>query len=182
MTGNMINDMEKILFSREKIQAMVGELGAKITADYAGKELTLLCVLKGSCVFLSDLMRAIDLPVRLEFLRASSYGQAAVSSGRVDMSDLKSLKLAGKHVLIVEDILDSGITLSRLTEELWLEKPSSLAICTLFDKPEGRKTEISAEYSGTRVPNEFIVGYGLDFNELYRNLPFVAVLKREIYA
>lgn len=173
---SFINDPNlKVLISEEELRARVRELGAQITRDYAGKNLHLLGVLKGACVFLSDLMRAIDLPVSLDFIGISSYGAATKSSGEVRITKDLDVSLAGKDVLVVEDIIDTGLTLNYMVNIFKSREVNSLAIAALLDKPDRHKIEVEARYIGFTIPNEFVVGYGLDVAELYRNLPFIAV-------
>lgn len=157
-------------------------MGQKISQDYAGKNPLLVSVLKGSVVFMSDLMRAIDIPCQIDFMMVSSYGAGVKTSGVVKIiKDLDS-PLSGKDLLIVEDILDSGMTLSYLKEILEARNPSSVRIATLLDKPDRRKVDIKPDYTCFTVPDEFVVGYGLDYAERYRNLPYIGVLKPEVYA
>ena len=178
----MLNDaIEKVLVSEEELKAKVTSLGQQITKDYAGKNLLMVSVLKGSVIFMADLMRAIDLPCTIDFMCVSSYGSGTKSSGVVKIIKDLDIDLHGKDLLIVEDILDSGKTLSYLTELLQSRGPKSIRVCTLFDKPERREVEVEATYVGSQIPDAFIVGYGLDFDEKYRNLPFVGVLKPCVY-
>lgn len=177
----MINDIKKILIDENLLQLKVKELGAKITEDYKGKDLLLICVLKGAVVFVSDLMKRINLPLEVDFMAVSSYGSDTKSSGVVRILKDLNKGIEGKNVLIVEDIIDSGLTLSYLVENIKARGPESVEICTILDKPERRKTQINIKYTGFQVPDEFVVGYGLDYAEKYRNLPYVAVLKEEIY-
>jgi len=177
----MTNDIKKILFSEEDMQKTVKELGCKISEDYKDKNLLLVSVLKGSVVFMSDLMRAITIPSKIDFMATSSYGSGIKTSGSVRLIKDLSIDITGYDVLIVEDILDSGRTLSYLIELLRTRNPKSIKICTLFDKPERREVDLKPDYYGLISPNEFIVGYGLDYDEYYRNLPFVGVLKEEIW-
>jgi hypoxanthine phosphoribosyltransferase len=177
----MHKDIKKILITEEELQSKVAELGAQITKDYEGKDLLLVCVLKGAVIFVSDLMRKIELPLDIDFMAISSYGSNTQSSGVVRiLKDLNS-SIEGRHVLIVEDIIDSGLTLSYLVENLKSRGPKSVEICTILDKPTRREKYIDIKYTGFRVPDEFVVGYGLDYAEKYRNLPYIAVLKEEIY-
>jgi len=176
------NDIERVLFSSEQIAERVKTLGAEITRDYAGKKLLLLGVLKGCFVFLADIARHIDVDCEIRFLTASSYGFASVSSGKVNIEKDIDFDVSGKDVLIIEDILDSGITLTALHALVAKNKPASLKTCTLLDKPERRQVPFVTDYTGFTCPNEFVVGYGLDYGEIYRNLPYVAVLKSEIYS
>lgn len=177
----MTNDIQEILFSEEKLGQIVHSLGAQISRDYEGKNLLMVSVLKGSVVFMADLMRAVTVPCRIDFMAVSSYGSGVKTSGVVRINKDLDIPLAGYDVLVVEDILDSGITLSYILELLQSRGPKSIRICTLFDKPERRTADITPDYSGTLVPDEFIVGYGLDYDEKYRNLPYVGILKPEVY-
>lgn len=178
----MVNDIREVLLTKEEIEEVVKELGKKITEDYKGKNLFLITVLKGAVVFLGDLMRAIEMPCEIEFMVLSSYGSGTTSTGSVKIVKDIDLPLEGKDVLIVEDILDTGFTLSFLYKLLEERKPNSIEICTLLDKPDRRKVEINAKYTGRKIPDEFVVGYGLDYDEKYRNLPFIGVLKPEVYS
>jgi len=178
----MLSDIRETLLSEQELGETVARLGAQISADYKDKNLLLVSVLKGSVVFMADLMRAIALPCRIDFMAVSSYGASAVSSGAVKIVKDLDINLAGYDVLIVEDILDSGRTLSYILELLETRNPKSLRICTLLDKPERRQVELRVDYVGAEIPDEFVVGYGLDYDERYRNLPFVGVLKPEIYS
>ncbi|MCL2222409.1 MAG: hypoxanthine phosphoribosyltransferase [Oscillospiraceae bacterium] len=178
----MKDDFREILFTSEQIAERIKELGAEITKDYAGKKLMLLGVLKGCFVFLADIGRHIDLDCEIRFLTASSYGFSSVSSGKVNIEKEIEFNVSGRDVLIIEDILDSGITLTALHALVAKNKPASLKTCTLLDKPERRQVPFTTDYTGFICPNEFVVGYGLDYGESYRNLPYVAVLKPEIYS
>ena len=182
MSNNMMDDMEKILFSETELATRIKELGQAITADYAGKEILMIGVLRGAVIFMSDLARAIDLPVAVDFMAVSSYGAATSSSGVVRILKDLDEDVENKHVLIVEDIIDSGLTLNYLMENLWSRKPASIKICTLLNKPERRKVEVPIAYNGFTIPDYFVIGYGLDYAEKYRNLPFIGVLKPEAYA
>lgn len=177
----MFNDIQSVLFSQEDLSAMVTRLGKQISRDYKDKNLLLVSILKGSIVFMSDIMRSIDIPCRIDFMAVSSYGSGIKSSGSVKIIKDLDLDLQGYDLLIVEDILDSGRTLSSLMEILSTRKPRSIQICTLFDKPERREADVYAKYIGAEVPDAFIVGYGLDYDEKYRNLPYVGILKPEVY-
>jgi len=175
------NDIQRVLISEEQLSAKVAELGAAISRDYEGKKLMIIGVLKGSVVFMADLLRKITIPVEMDFMAVSSYGAGVKTTGVVKiLKDLDRL-IEGYHVLIVEDILDSGMTLSYLTELLRDRSPASIRIATLLDKPERRKVDISPDYVGFTVPDEFVVGYGLDYAELYRNLPYVGILAPHVY-
>lgn len=179
--SNMDNCIESVLFSEEKIAEIVKNLGEQISKDYNGKKLLLVSVLKGSVVFMADLMRNITIPCEIDFMVVSSYGAGTKTSGNIKIIKDLNIDIADYDLLIVEDILDSGVTLSTLKKMLEGRKPASIKICTFLDKPERRKADIKADYCGFSVPDEFIVGYGLDFVEKFRNLPYVGVLKRECY-
>jgi len=176
------DDIREVIFTEEEIQNRIRELGAEINKDYAGKSLLIIGVLKGCYVFLADLSRQIGLDCEIRFLTASSYGFSSVSSGKVNIDSNIDFSVEGKDVLIIEDILDSGITLTALRAFVAKHKPSSLKVCALLDKPERRQLPISIDYTGFICPNEFVVGYGLDYGERYRNLPYVASLKPEVYS
>ncbi|MGI5901762.1 MAG: hypoxanthine phosphoribosyltransferase [Desulfitobacteriia bacterium] len=171
----------QVLISEERLQKKVAELGARITEDYKGQDLFVIGILKGAALFLADLIREIKLPLRYDFMAVSSYGSTTKSSGEVRILKDLDASIGGLHVLVVEDIIDSGFTLKYLKENLARRQPLSLKIVTLLDKPERRKVDLSPDYIGFEIPNEFVVGYGLDYNELYRNLPYIGVLKREAY-
>jgi len=176
----VIEDIKEILISEEEIKAKLKELGKRITEDYKGVDNILLVgVLKGAVLFIADLIRHIDLPLEIDFMAVSSYGASTESSGVVRI--LKDLEqtIQGKNILIVEDIIDSGLTLSYLYNLLKSRKPADIKICTLLDKPSRRKIDIKVDYVGFEIPDYFVVGYGLDYNEKYRNLPFIGVLKPE---
>jgi hypoxanthine phosphoribosyltransferase len=177
----MMGDIEEVLVSREQIKEMVAQLGKRISKDYEGTELVLVGVLKGGFVFLADLMRAITIPVDMDLIAVSSYGASTQSSGVVRIIKDMDLNVSGKHVLIVEDLVDTGLTLSHLKDLFNTRSPKSVKICTAFDKPSRRKIDIEIEYGGIVVPDKFIVGYGLDYDGKYRNLPEVCTLKKEIY-
>ena len=182
MNDNMKEDVLRVLLSEDEIREKVRELGGKITADYKNSNLMLVTVLKGAVVFLADLMRQIDVPAEIDFMVVSSYGSGVKSSGVVKIVKDLDVPLAGKDILIVEDILDSGLTLSYIKELLESRGPRSIRIATLLDKPSRRKVDLQADYIGFSVPDEFVIGYGLDYDEKYRNLPYIGVLKPEIYA
>ncbi|NLZ92872.1 MAG: hypoxanthine phosphoribosyltransferase [Firmicutes bacterium] len=168
--------VQKVLLSKEEIAEKIALLGEQISRDYAGKDIFLICVLKGAVIFLADLMRQLKVPVQVDFMAVSSYGAATESSGVVRiMKDLDG-SIEGKHCLIVEDIIDSGLTLKYLKENLQSRQPASLKIVTLLDKPERRRVEITPDYCGFQIPDEFVVGYGLDFAEQYRSLADICVL------
>ena len=174
-------NIEKVLLTEDQLEQRIKELGAEITRDYQGKELGLAAVLRGSYVFMADLTRAIDLPLTVDFMAVSSYGAGTVSSGQVEIKKDLSDPIEGKNLLIIEDILDSGNTLYYLMDVLSARHPASIRICTLLDKPERRVKPIKADYAGFVIPDAFVVGYGLDYAEKYRNLPYVGVLKPEVY-
>ena len=178
------NDIEKVLLTGEQIEEIVQRLAAQIDGDYKDRttKLVLLCILKGSVVFTGDLMKALSIPTEIDFMKVSSYGSGTKSAGRVNIVlDLNRKDLADCDILIVEDIIDSGRTLSYLTEYLAINGAHSVKTCTLLDKPSRRTVEFDPDYVGTVVPDEFVVGYGLDYDEKYRSLPYVGVLKRSIY-
>jgi hypoxanthine phosphoribosyltransferase len=174
-------DVAEILIDEATLQAKVAELGRRISADYADRQVTLVSVLKGALPFMADLMRAITVPVRIDLMEVSSYGGATETSGRVRILKDLSSPIGGEHVLIVEDIIDTGLTLNYLTQYLGGKDPASLRICTLLDKPARRLVEIDLAYRGFEIPDRFVIGYGLDYDELYRNLPYIGVLKPEVY-
>lgn len=179
---SMHEDVQEILLTEEQLKAKVTELGAIISKEYEGKDLLLVSILKGAVVFMADFMRAVTIPCSIDFMVVSSYGGSNTeTTGRVKIVKDLDNDLAGKHVVIVEDILDTGVTLSRLVPMLKLRNPESIRVCTILDKPSRRKADFQADYVGYEVPNAFVVGYGLDYNEKYRNLPYVGVLKPEIY-
>jgi hypoxanthine phosphoribosyltransferase len=177
----MHQDIEEILFSTEVLQAKIAELGGQITADYQGKPLLLLGTLKGAVPFIADLARAIDLPLEIDYMAISSYGNSTESSGVVRI--LKDLEgpVSHKHVLIVEDIVDSGLTLHYLMEVLRQRKPLSLCVCALLNKKRERVKPVTPDYIGFTIPDRFVVGYGLDYAQYYRNLPYVGILKPSVY-
>ena len=178
----MLNDIEAVYYSEEKLQRIVKDLGSKISEDYKDKNLLLVSVLKGSVIFMADLMREIKVPCTIDFMAVSSYGSGVKTSGVVKIiKDLDTDVVEGADLLIVEDILDSGVTLEYLMKVLSARNPNSIKICTLLDKPERRKANVYADYSGAQIPDAFVVGYGLDFDEKYRNLPFVGALKPAVY-
>ena len=181
-TSDLQADIGEVLLQEDRIQARVAELGARISSDYAGRSLTLVSVLKGSLPFMADLMRAIPVPVRIDLMEVSSYGGSATeSSGLVRILKDLSATIEGEDVLIVEDIIDTGLTLNYLIRYLRGKNPRSLRICTLLDKPARRLVEIPVDYIGFEIPDQFVIGYGLDYGEVYRNLRFVGVLKPEVY-
>jgi hypoxanthine phosphoribosyltransferase len=176
------DDIEATLISAEKIQAKITELAAIIDADYAGRELLLVGVLKGACMVMADLARAITLPVQLDFMAVSSYGSGTRSSGVVRILKDLDRDITGKDVVVVEDIIDSGLTLSWLLRNLRSRGPASVEVLALLRKPDAAKVDVPVRYMGFDIPNEFVVGFGLDYAERYRNLPYVGTLKPAIYS
>ena len=172
----MAHYVKEVLISREEIDRMVTGLADRITKDYQGREVVMSGILKGSFIFMSDLVRKIDLPMVIDFMSVSSYYGGTKSSGVVKIVKDLDNDIEGKHVIIVEDIVDSGLTLGHLKEMLLTRNPASLAVCAAFDKPDRRKVDIAAEYTGSQIPDEFIIGYGLDYDGKYRNLPDVCIL------
>ena len=179
--SGMMDDIQEVLFTERQIAVMVERVGQQISRDYKDKNLLLVSVLKGSVVFMADLMRSISIPAKIDFMATSSYGSGTKTSGVVKIVKDLDTPLSGYDIVIVEDILDSGKTLNYLMELLRDRNPRSLQICTLFDKPERREVDVEAAYVGSVIPDAFIVGYGLDYDEKYRNLPFVGVLKPSVY-
>jgi len=179
---DLTGDVASVLITEEEIRTRVADLGRRISEDYEGKELTLVSVLKGSLPFMADLMRAITIPVAIDLMEVSSYGTATESSGLVRILKDLSSSIDGREVLIVEDIIDTGLTLNYLVRYLRGKNPRSLRICTLVDKPARRLVDIPIDYRGFEIPDQFVIGYGLDYGEYYRNLPFIGVLKPEVYA
>ena len=177
----MLNDIERVLISEEELQAKIKEMGQKISEDFRGKEPLFVGVLKGCFIFMSDLLRYVDIKCTMDFMAVSSY-QGTSSTGAVKINKDLSQDIEGRHIIIVEDILDSGVTLSYLKKYLEVRKPASISIATLLDKPARRKADVYADYFCFEVPDAFVVGYGLDYNEVYRNLPYIGVLKPEMYS
>lgn len=177
----VINDVESVLLSEKQLAKRIEEIGAQITADYAGKEILMIGVLRGAVIFMADLARSIKVPVAIDFMAVSSYGAGTTSSGVVRILKDLDENVEGKHILVVEDIIDSGLTLNYLLDNLKSRKPASIKLCTLLNKPERRKVEVKIDYNGFDVPDYFVIGYGLDYAEKYRNLPFIGILKPEIY-
>lgn len=181
MANSMKADIKKILISERRLQAIISRLGKQISKDYEGKNLLLVSILKGAVVTMADLMRAITIPCSIDFMVVSSYGAGTETSGMVKIIKDLDVPLADYDVLIVEDILDSGVTLSHLVEFLGSRDPKSIKICTLLDKPARRKADVKPDYVGEVIEDEFVVGYGLDYAEKYRNLPYIGVLKESVY-
>ncbi len=173
--------IERVLVSKAQLDKQVEELGARISRDYEGQELVIIGVLKGGFIFLADLARKITIPVDLDFMSVSSYGNSSKSSGVVKIIKDVDTNITGKHVLIVEDIIDTGLTLNHLVELLKTRGPLSVKICAALDKPSRRKVDLKVDYKGIEIPDEFVVGYGLDYAGKYRNISEVCVLKREVY-
>ena len=180
----MHRDIDHVLLSEEQLSRRVSELGAEIARDYEGKNPTMVCILKGAIFFFTDLVRAMPIPLSMDFMAVSSYGNRTKSSGEVEIRKDLSTSIEGKDVIIVEDIVDSGFTLTYLTRMLASRGARSIRLCTLLDKPSRRAPGITlkADYSGFEAGNDFVVGYGLDYAERYRNLPYIGVLKPEVYA
>ena len=178
----MENDIQEILFSQEELDRRVCEIAEQINRDYADKEILLISVLRGSFIFMADLARKITRPCRIDFMSVSSYGKGTSSSGQVQITKDLSEDISGLHVIVIEDILDSGNTLSYLLRILEQRHPASIRLCTLLDKPDRRKVEVAVHYSGFTIPDAFVVGYGLDYVERYRNLPYIGILKPEVYS
>ena len=177
------SDIDRILFDRDDIASIVKRMGAEITRDYQGKDLVLIAVLRGAVVFMGDLMRSIELPIAIDFMAVSSYGAAAKSSGIVRIVKDLDIDIKGRNVLIVEDVLDSGLTLNYLMKNLSSRHPASLEVATfLWKDVQGKQAAVNPKYVGTHCPDDFVVGYGLDYAERYRNLPYVGVLKPEVYS
>ena len=181
MAYNMRDDIKEVYFTEEQLHEKVAELGARITEDYRDKNPLIVSVLKGSYVFMADLTRAIDTPCNVDFMVVSSYGKGTKTSGEVQIIKDIAQPIDGRDLLIVEDILDTGITLSKLVPVLKMRNPGSVKICTILDKPSRRKADIKPDYEGFQVPDEFVVGYGLDYDEKYRNLPYIGILKPCVY-
>lgn len=177
----MLDQVEKVLIDEETLMNRVKELGEQITEDYRGKDLIVICILKGAILFTSDLVKEIKLPMAIDFMAVSSYGTSTKSSGVVRILKDLDIEIEGKHVLIVEDIVDTGLTLNYLVENLQTRKPASIKICCCLDKPERRQAPVKVNYVGFNIPDEFVIGYGLDYAEEFRNLPFIGVLSKEVY-
>lgn len=177
----LLQDVDRVLISEEQLQQRVRALGAQLSADYATLNPLLLCVLKGGFLFLADLSRALSIRHGVDFMAISSYGNSTESSGVVRILKDLDTDITGRHILIVEDIIDTGNTLAYLLENLKVRQPASVRICALLTKPARRKVELQLDYVGFEIPDEFVIGYGLDYAEDYRNLPFIGVLKREVY-
>ncbi len=179
--GGLTNDISQVLLSEAQIAARVGQLGRQLAVDYVERDPLLVGILSGSFPFIADLVRAMNLALEVDFMAVSSYGDRTSSSGVVRILKDLNTSIAGRHVIIVEDIVDTGLTLHYLYENLRTRQPASLKVCALLDKREARKREVEVEYVGFHCPNEFVVGYGLDYRGRYRNLPFIGVLRPEVY-
>ena len=177
----MLDDILTVLITEEEIKSRVFELGKQISEDFGGEDIVVIGLLKGCFMFIADLMRAIDSHVAVDFMAVSSYGSGTVSSGEIKVKKDYSIDIEGKNVLVIDDILDTGRTLAFVKDYLSVKSPKSIKICTLLDKPDRRTSKVNVDYIGFSVPDQFVVGYGLDYDEKYRNLPFIGVLKPEIY-
>lgn len=180
MSDFIAQDIDRVLITRQQLKETVADLGARISADYQGKNPIVVSVLKGAFVFMADLVREITVPCTIDFMAVSSYGNSDHSSGQVQIIKDLDTNIEGRHVIVVEDILDSGVTLSYLLELLRARRPASVRLCALLDKPARRKVQVGIDYRGLEVPDEFIVGYGLDYAEKYRNFPEIGVLRRDL--
>ncbi len=180
-TGGLSQDIAQVVFSEAEISARVAELGHQLATDYLEREPLLVAILNGSFLFMADLVRAMNMPLSVDFMAVSSYGDRTTSSGVVRILKDLNRPIAGRHVIVVEDIVDSGLTLDYLLKNLQTRNPASLRVCALLDKHESRKREVEVDYVGFRCPNEFVVGYGLDYCGRYRNLPYIGVLRPEVY-
>ncbi len=178
----MKTDIAEVLLDEQTIQNKVMELGKKISEDYKDKNPVMVCILKGGVIFLTNLIKNISIPLELDFMSLSSYGDTTKSSGVVKIKKDIDVDITGRHVIIIEDIVDSGLTLKYINEYFKRHKPASVKICALLDKPGAHKTDIHIDYKGFDVGNEFVVGYGLDYAQKYRNLPYIGILKKEIYS
>ncbi|WP_068777627.1 hypoxanthine phosphoribosyltransferase [Paenibacillus sp. FJAT-26967] len=178
----MFRDIQEVFYSEEQIQAKVQELGQQISKDFEGRNPLVICVLKGAFIFMADLVKQVTIPLEIDFMAVSSYGQSTKSSGVVKIIKDLDVSVEGRHVMIVEDIIDSGLTLSYLIDVLERRNAQSVSVVTLFNKPARRTVDLQPDYAGFEIPDAFIVGYGLDYAEKYRNLPYIGVLKPEIYS
>ncbi len=178
----MLQDLASVMFDEKALKDKCQEMGQQLAKDYAGKDLLVVGILKGSVMFFADLTRNIDIPLNIDFMVASSYGNGTETSGKVNIKKDLSVDIKGRHVLLVEDIIDSGVTMSQLMEVLQQREPASLKLCALLSKPSRRQIDVKIDYCGFEIPDEFVVGYGLDYAENYRNLPLIGVLKPEVYA
>jgi hypoxanthine phosphoribosyltransferase len=177
----VLNDIQEILYSEEQIQEKIAELGARISKDYEGRNPLVLCILKGAFIFMADFVKKVSIPLEIDFMAVSSYGKGSTSSGVVKIVKDLDISVEGRDVIIVEDIIDSGLTLSHIIDILERRNALSVSVVALFDKPARRTVDLDADYKGFVIPDAFVVGYGLDYAEQYRNLPFVGILKSEVY-
>ncbi|MDP2172290.1 MAG: hypoxanthine phosphoribosyltransferase [Candidatus Cloacimonadaceae bacterium] len=175
-------DISAVLFDEYKIQTRIREIGLEISTEYKGRNPVLIGILKGGFVFLADLVRSITIPIEIDFLAISSYGAGTTTSGVVKIRKDIDCDVSGRDVIIVEDIVDSGLSLQYIKDYIWKHEPRTLRTCVLLDKPKAHKLEVTFDYTGFEIGNEFVVGYGLDFNEKYRNLPYIGILKEELYS
>lgn len=178
----MLQDLASVMFDEKALAAKCQELGKQLSEEYAGKDLLVVGILKGSVMFFADLVKNINIPLNIDFMVASSYGNGTETSGKVNIKKDLDVDIKGRHVLLVEDIIDSGVTMSQLIAELKTREPASIKLCALLSKPSRRQVDVKIDYLGFEVPDEFLVGYGLDYAENYRNMPVIGVLKREIYS
>jgi len=178
----LYSDIQEVLYSEEQIQGKIKELGELLSTDYEGKNPLVICVLKGAFIFMADLVKQIRVPLEIDFMAVSSYGQSTKSSGVVKIIKDLDVSVEGRHIIIVEDIIDSGLTLSYLIDVLERRNAKTISVVALFNKPARRTVELEPDYAGYVLPDEFVVGYGLDYAEKYRNLPFIGILKPEIYS
>lgn len=178
----MRSDIEEVLYSEEQIQAKVRELGEELSKDFAGRNPLVICVLKGAFIFMADLVKHITVPLEVDFMAVSSYGASTKSSGVVKIIKDLDVPVEGRNILIIEDIIDSGLTLSYLIDVLERRNAQSVTVVALFDKPDHRTVDLEPDYKGFTIPDAFVVGYGLDYAEKYRNLPFVGILKEQVYS
>lgn len=174
---NNIDDKIKVMIGKEELEKRIAELGKQISRDYAGKELHLICILKGGVMFMTELSKHIDCHVSMDFMSVSSYGNERVSSGRIRILKDLDEPIEGREVLIVEDIIDSGKTLAHLVNVLSCRKPASIKLCTMLDKPDRREVDVKVDYVGFQIPDKFVLGYGLDYDQFYRNIPYIAVVE-----
>ncbi|MFW5629100.1 MAG: hypoxanthine phosphoribosyltransferase [Candidatus Cloacimonadaceae bacterium] len=179
--NSMHNDIEAVFIDEQRLQQRIIEISSQINKDYAGKVPVVVGILKGGFLFLSDLVRAISLPLEVDFMAISSYGSGTTSSGIVKIRKDLDVDILGRDVIIVEDIVDSGLSMEYIKDYVWGHKPASVRTCVLLDKPEAHKIDLDIDYVGFEISNEFVVGYGLDYAELYRNLPYIGILKEECY-
>jgi hypoxanthine phosphoribosyltransferase len=178
----MDSAIQEVLLSEEQLQAKINELGRVLSNDYEGKNPLVICVLKGSFVFTAELIKRLNIPIEIDFISLSSYGSGTESSGKVRVMKDLDVSVEGRHVLVVEDIIDTGLTMSYFTDLLVRRDAASVKVVTLLDKPERRKIDMKADYSGFTIPDAFVVGFGLDYSEKFRNLPYIGILKPEVYS